>query len=661
MREPFGPYTLLERIAVGGMGELFLAKLVREEGFEKLVVVKRMLPHLGRNPTFVAMFQTEARLAAQLTHQNIVQIHDFGKIEQTHYIAMEAVHGIDLRALEERGVERGVPLPLGLALEIAAEVAAGLDYAHRKHGLDGAPLGLVHRDVSPQNVLVSYEGEVKLTDFGLAKARLQAAESEAGTLKGKYSYVSPEQLDGRPVDGRSDIFSLGVVLFELCAGERLFPLGESFAATLDHIRRFDGQELHARTAHFPPPVRACLEGALAPRTEDRFATAAVLGESLRAAREAVLRDEPTPTLAEHVRGLFAQEVRTTRATVEATVVSPRPMRGDSPAGVSATLLAAPGAGTGTPSSASALVPPAGDVGAQVRRRTRYPALLAGAATVLAGALTLAYWLLAEPPAALGTTTRGSEVAPAQVAAAVPRASATGEVTPAREPPPAKAARPTVTARAPGIAEARAEEGDDVPADEAAPAAQGTPPANRRGRGHLRDASRPLPARVPASEPASAQNALSAPAPSPEVAAPPASTEAAVPVATDGGAAAERSKVDGVVVELWTEPGRRILRERRPVDARPARWRLTAGAHLLSIVDDAGLTETRLLLRVGAGAPRSLSLNLDARPWAQVSLDGQPAAHVPLSNRRLALGAHTVELRRSGEPAERLRLRLSAPP
>ncbi|MGH9856754.1 MAG: protein kinase domain-containing protein, partial [Acidobacteriota bacterium] len=218
----FGQYLLLDKIATGGMAELFLAKRKGVEGFEKILAIKRILPHMSDNEEFVTMFIDEAKLAAQLTHHNICQIFDLGKIENAYYIAMEYVNGKDLRAILRSSRAKTKPMPIDLAVLVISKIASALDYAHRKRGSNGQPLNLVHRDVSPQNILISYEGEVKLVDFGIAKAATKAHVTQHGALKGKLLYMSPEQAWGKTVDKRSDIFSLGIVLYELLTGRPLF-------------------------------------------------------------------------------------------------------------------------------------------------------------------------------------------------------------------------------------------------------------------------------------------------------------------------------------------------------------------------------------------------------------------------------------------------------
>ncbi|MCE9667191.1 protein kinase [Myxococcus stipitatus] len=224
--ETYGRYQLLKRLAMGGMAQLYLARQQGPEGFEKLVVVKRILPHLAENDDFVKMFLDEARIAARLNHANVVQIFDLGAQDDSFFIAMEYIHGEDMRRVWKQSEAMGQPVPVPLACRVLIESCAGLDYAHKRTDpVSGRPLGIVHRDVSPQNILVTFEGGVKVVDFGIAKAADQATVTRSGVLKGKYSYMSPEQAAGQRVDCRSDIFALGVVLYELLTGTRLFKRG----------------------------------------------------------------------------------------------------------------------------------------------------------------------------------------------------------------------------------------------------------------------------------------------------------------------------------------------------------------------------------------------------------------------------------------------------
>ena len=200
---PFGKYDLLERINVGGMAEVFRAKAYGVEGFERLVAVKRILPNIAEDNEFITMFVDEAKIAVQLNHANIAQIFDLGVVDGAYFIALEHVHGRDLRAIFERCRQGGSPMPVAQACFIVMKMCEGLDYAHNKRDAGGRDMNLVHRDVSPQNIIVSYEGEVKLIDFGIAKAASKANKTQAGILKGKFGYMSPEQVRGLDIDHRS--------------------------------------------------------------------------------------------------------------------------------------------------------------------------------------------------------------------------------------------------------------------------------------------------------------------------------------------------------------------------------------------------------------------------------------------------------------------------
>ena len=209
--EPFGKYYLVDKIATGGMAEIFKAKTYSHGGFENLMVIKRILSHLGENEDFVEMFIDEAKVSVALQHANITRIYDFGKIVNNYFIAMECVDGKDVRNLLRKLARRREYLPIEFAAYIAHQACRGLAYAHAKRDVDGKPYGIVHRDMSPANILVSYEGDVKIADFGIAKAELNSGTTDAGTLKGKFEYMSPEQARGEDIDGRSDLFSLGIV------------------------------------------------------------------------------------------------------------------------------------------------------------------------------------------------------------------------------------------------------------------------------------------------------------------------------------------------------------------------------------------------------------------------------------------------------------------
>lgn len=233
--QQFGKYFLLEKLAVGGMAEIYKAKTYGAEGFEKLLAIKRILPHAAEDKEFINMLIDEAKLSVLLSHANIVQVFDLGKIGSDYFISMEYIHGVNIRDVLYKLRERGEKIPAELAVFIASEICKGLDYAHRKTDAEGNPLGIVHRDISPQNILISYEGEVKIVDFGIAKAAMNISHTMAGILKGKIAYMSPEQAMGKTIDNRTDIFSLGILLYEAVTGKKLFT-GESQFEVLKKIR-----------------------------------------------------------------------------------------------------------------------------------------------------------------------------------------------------------------------------------------------------------------------------------------------------------------------------------------------------------------------------------------------------------------------------------------
>jgi serine/threonine protein kinase/CheY-like chemotaxis protein len=278
--EEYGNYFLLEKIAVGGMAELFKAQQRGVQGFQKIVAIKRILPHFSDNEDFVTMFIDEAKLAAQLTHPNIVQIFDLGKAGQSYYIAMEYVNGRDLRTLLKRARSLGLPFPEQVAAFVVMKVAAALDYAHRKRGFDDRELKLVHRDISPQNVILSTEGAVKLVDFGIAKAASKASHTLAGALKGKLLYMSPEQATGQPLDNRSDLYSLGLVLFELLTGERCFQ-ADSELGVLEKVRQGRIADLATLNPSVSRDMVAIVSRALQKGVDHRYPSARFMERDLR--------------------------------------------------------------------------------------------------------------------------------------------------------------------------------------------------------------------------------------------------------------------------------------------------------------------------------------------------------------------------------------------
>ena len=274
---PFGKYELVERIASGGMAEVFRGRVRGPEGFVKEVCLKRILPHFSDDLEFVEMFVAEARVAAQLHHANIVQIFDFDSVDGQYYIAMELVDGVDLRRLIQRTRASGVAFPIDVAVYIATEILKGLHYAHTRRW-EGRPLGLIHRDVSPHNVLVSHAGEVKLADFGIAKAASRASATRTGVVKGKLPYMAPEQASAGTVDARVDLYATGVVLYEMIAGGRPF-VADSDAELLAAILSAPVPPLSDRREDVPQVIDEIVRKLLARNADERFLVA---GDALRA-------------------------------------------------------------------------------------------------------------------------------------------------------------------------------------------------------------------------------------------------------------------------------------------------------------------------------------------------------------------------------------------
>ncbi len=274
-------YEILDLLATGGMAEIYRGRAFGAGGFEKPIVVKKILPTLVRDREFVEMFIEEAKLAATLQHGNIVQVYDLGAgdDEDEYFIIMEYVNGRDLGDVIHYADVRKVEIGFKEAVYIVTQVCAALDYAHRKRGPDGKPLGIIHRDVSPQNVLLSFEGEVKLTDFGIAKAKTRVQRTQVGFLKGKYGYMSPEQSRGERLDHRSDIFNVGIMLYELLVGERLF-VGSSDFSTLNLMRNAVVTPPRKLKGEIPEGLEAIVMKALALKPEDRFQTAQEMERAL---------------------------------------------------------------------------------------------------------------------------------------------------------------------------------------------------------------------------------------------------------------------------------------------------------------------------------------------------------------------------------------------
>jgi hypothetical protein len=312
---PFGKYLLLDRVSVGGMAEVFKAKSYGVEGFEKVIAIKRILPSMGEDKDFIKMFIDEAKIAGQLSHANICQIFELGKHEGGHFIAMEYIWGKDLLQIQNRLRKIGQPMPVPMACYIIAKACEGLDYAHRKRDAMGKPLEIVHRDCSPQNILVSYEGEVKIIDFGIAKAASRSSRTNAGVLKGKFGYMSPEQVRGLPLDARSDLFALGTVFYESLTGERLFQ-GESDFSTLERVRNADVRPPGEVNDAVPPEVERIVMKALTRDPSSRYQNGAAMHAEITAYLTQLKVPFTGKAMADWLKAAFRDDLARERAQME---------------------------------------------------------------------------------------------------------------------------------------------------------------------------------------------------------------------------------------------------------------------------------------------------------------------------------------------------------
>ncbi|MBN1960455.1 MAG: protein kinase [Deltaproteobacteria bacterium] len=312
----FGKYYLQKKIAIGGMGEIFLAKLTGPVSFEKLLIIKRILAEHQAKQEYLDMFFAEASLVAQLNHSNIVQIYEMGQIENAYFIAMEYVHGKTLRDLLERTRTRGESLHPALAIEIISDLCNGMSFAHNALDISGNPLGVIHRDINPHNILISYSGDVKVIDFGIAKSDIQNGTQDNNKIKGKCSYMSPEQSTGAQLDKRSDIFSIGICLYEALTFVNPFARN-SMAQTLEMIRHKDPESI---SKNYPKlqSFDAILQKALAKKIEDRYADCSEMRQTLqRMLRMGDVRPAPM-SLADTMQDLFEDTIESERRMIADT-------------------------------------------------------------------------------------------------------------------------------------------------------------------------------------------------------------------------------------------------------------------------------------------------------------------------------------------------------
>ncbi|NUP05205.1 MAG: serine/threonine protein kinase [Polyangiaceae bacterium] len=312
----FGKYTLMRKLASGGMAELFLALHRSVAGFEKFVVIKRILPQMNQDRQFIDMLLHEARIAATLTHPNIVQTYDVGQVEGTYFIAMEHIEGEDIRTIiREMKKKALVEFPLEHALAIVIGLCAGIAYAHEKRGVDGKNLGIVHRDISPQNIVVTFSGDIKVVDFGVAKSLHASEESKGGHLKGKVPYMSPEQAEGQDIDFRSDIFAAGVILFELTTGRRLFKSSSEYD-TLKLICETEYPMPSDVAPNYPAALERIVMKALAKNPDARYQSA----RDMQAELESFVRQERLPvstvSMGKWMQDLFADKLAMQKADLQ---------------------------------------------------------------------------------------------------------------------------------------------------------------------------------------------------------------------------------------------------------------------------------------------------------------------------------------------------------
>ena len=450
----YGKYEVVGRLATGGMADLFLSRQRGPSGFETLAVIKRIRPHLAANAEFVRMFLDEARLAAQLRHPNVVTVYDAGQERGEYFFVMEYVHGRDLHAVIAAAAARGRQLSLDETLSIAAGVCAGLHHAHERTDAKGAPLGIVHRDISPSNVLVGFEGAVKLADFGIAKAT-QAASTEPGTntLRGKLSYISPEQMLGHPLDRRADLYALSVVLYELTTGARPHDDAPTEFVAMQRTLEAPVPLPSARRPGYPEDLERIVMRGLERQPEKRWWTARELQVELETfARQRQLAMSPV-TLARLMEELFPDDLHAwqaaqSRGTALADhVTKSHTLSIDAPG--DATTEPWVGGAADVPRSAEAV-----DESAPVRLRSRR--ILVAAAVALATAASLAAVLVARhgsgpapaeaprattPPPTVALPTAAEAATPAAPTGAAPTPSSTVARPPARRHPVRVAKKP----------------------------------------------------------------------------------------------------------------------------------------------------------------------------------------------------------------------------
>lgn len=483
-RHRVGGYRIIRKLAVGGMAEIFLARLEGAHGFTKYVVLKRLLPHLCEDEAFVQMFLREARLSAKLTHPNIAQVFDIGEVGGRVHYAMEYVDGPELRHVAKRIHTRGEPPPLELAIGVGIGIASGLHYAHTLRDASGKLLHIVHRDVTPSNVMMTYDGMPKLLDFGVAKAQLDdGATTDTGVLKGKLPYMSPEQVDGaEDLDGRSDVFSLGVLLWEMTTLHRLFRSN----SRLETIRRISKEDAPAPSSVYPGYPKRLEEIVMCALARDRDARYPSALDLQRDLEELALAEQyiVSPTRAMELVGeLFADELDEQRRWLEeaerehtdSQVFMPWPGSGSGESGASlpSALIVTSDGDDGDEEKAAAAASLLAAVDASVEPDPPAPASKRRVAMIGAAGLALVIglgvWLARSPDS-------DEAAAPDRAAGAAPEP----KPEPAPEPKPEPEAKPEAVEDAPAPAPAPEPEPEpEEPAVEDAPASSPSPARSER--------------------------------------------------------------------------------------------------------------------------------------------------------------------------------------
>jgi len=305
-KNKFGKYTLLERIAVGGMAEVYRGKLTGEKGFEKQVVIKKMLPHIAVNEEMIKYFVDEAKLAALLQHENIVHIYDFGEFEGSYYLAMEYLLGQDLNAVLTKTLKHKNPMSMENNLWITSKICDGLAYAHTLKDLNGNPLKLIHRDLSPHNVFITYDGKVKILDFGIAKTTMQSTKTKIGVAKGKMAYMSPEQLEAKTIDHRSDIFAIGILLYEMVTQSRMVT-GDNTVEIINQIMNAEYEPPENRNPDLAPQVISIIKRALHKNPDDRYQSCFEMQTEIEDSIFQLSLRPSTKKLSEYVITLFSDD------------------------------------------------------------------------------------------------------------------------------------------------------------------------------------------------------------------------------------------------------------------------------------------------------------------------------------------------------------------